>query len=226
MTILLFANGLIDRPDWVQPYLDGARAIIAADGGTRHLLALGRLPDVVIGDLDSLPDGAQARLDAHGTEVIRYPAAKDETDLELALLYAAGRFPEEPLLIFGGFGGRVDQTLANILLLAHPALDGRDIRFVEERETAWLVTGETRIQGAPGDTVSLIPLSGEARVAETSGLRWPLRDEALVFGPARGISNEMTAAEATVQLTAGKLLCIHGRKRPQTTDDRPLTADR
>lgn len=218
MSILIFANGIIDQPDWIRPFFVDARAVIAADGGTRHLLALDRLPDVVIGDLDSLPEGTRARLDAHGTTILRYPPDKDETDLELALLYAAGRFPDDPLLIFGGFGGRVDQTLANILLLAHPALGGRDIRFVEARETAWLVTGETRVIGAPGDTVSLLPLGGEARVAKTTGLRWPLRDEALVFGPARGISNEMTAAEATVSLASGKLLVIHGRKRPPGAD--------
>jgi thiamine pyrophosphokinase len=106
-------------------------------------------------------------------------------------------------------GGRLDQTLANILLLAHPALNGRCVRLVEERETAWLVDRETTIDGAPGDTVSLIPLDGTVHVAETVGLRWPLRDDHLDFGPARGVSNEMTADSASVRLSSGRLLCIH-----------------
>ncbi|WP_374688732.1 thiamine diphosphokinase [Promineifilum sp.] len=209
-SVLIFANGVLDDTTWIAPYLDRARAVIAADGGLRHLLALGRRPDVLIGDLDSLPPGVAAELAGWETEVIRYPAAKDATDLELALLLARQRFPDCELLILGGFGGRLDQTLANILLLAHPDLTGHPVRFVEARESAWLVTDETRIDGRPGDTVSLIPLGGPARVVETTGLRWPLRDETLAFGPARGISNELMGELAVVRLGAGMLLCVHG----------------
>lgn len=208
-TVLIFANGVLEETDWIEPYLDRATAIIAADGGLRYLLALGRPPDVLIGDLDSLPEGVEDTLSESGIEVIRHPAAKNETDLELALLLAKRRFPDATILIFGGIGGRLDQTLANILLLAHPDLLGHPICFVEPREMAWLITDEGEIRGRVGHTVSLIPLGGRARVAETSGLRWPLRDETLQFGPARGVSNVMTAERATVSLASGLLLCIH-----------------
>jgi thiamine pyrophosphokinase len=207
--VLVFANGVIEDTSWIAPHLGRAEAAIAADGGLRHLLALGRRPDVLIGDLDSLPNGVEDSLSEWESEVIRHPAAKDETDLELALLLAKRRFPDATILIFGGIGGRLDQTLANISLLAHPDLLGHPIRFVEPREMAWLITGECEIKGSPGDTVSLIPLGGPARVTETSGLRWPLRDETLQFGPTRGVSNVMTAARATVLLKSGMLLCIH-----------------
>jgi thiamine pyrophosphokinase len=209
-SVLIFANGALDDVAWIALYLDRARAVIAADGGLRHLLALGRRPDVLIGDLDSLPPGVEVELADWRTEVIQHPPAKDATDLELALLYAQQRFPNCELLIFGGFGGRLDQTLANVLLLAHPDLIGHPVRFVEARESAWLVTEETQIAGRPGDTVSLIPLGGPVHVAETSGLRWPLRDEVLAFGPARGISNELTGETGVVRLRGGMLLCIHG----------------
>jgi len=218
--VLIFANGVLDDTAWIAPYLDRARAIIAADGGLRHLLALGRHPDVLIGDLDSLPPGVEAELAGWETEVIRYPAAKDATDLELALLLARERFPDRELLVLGGFGGRLDQTLANILLLAHPDLIGHPARFVEARESAWLVTDETRIDGRPGDTVSLIPLGGPARVVETTGLRWPLRDETLAFGPARGISNELVGEVAVVRLGGGMLLCVHGAQGSRGAGER------
>jgi thiamine pyrophosphokinase len=209
--IAIFANGLIEDTAWINPYLDRATAVIAADGGIRYSLDLGRRPDVLIGDLDSLPDGVEAELRGWNIETIRHPAAKDETDLELALLFAKSRFPRAEILIFGGFGGRLDQTLANILLLAHPELLGHPIRFQERREAVWLVTGEGEVIGRRGDTVSLIPLAGPVRVAATTGLTWPLRNEMLEFGPARGISNEMTAERATIRLESGALLCIHGR---------------
>ncbi len=95
------------------------------------------------------------------------------------------------------------------MLLAHPRLLGQPVRFVEGRESAWLVRDWTVIDGRPGDAVSLIPLGGPARLKATTGLRWPLRDETLAFGPARGISNEMTADQATVESADGLLLCIH-----------------
>lgn len=210
--VLIFANGVIEDIAWVEPYLGRARAVIAADGGIRFPLALGRVPDTLIGDLDSLPDGVEENIADWQMEVIRYPPAKDETDLELALLLAARRFPDAELLILGGFGGRLDQTLANITLLAHPELLNRTVVFVDERETARLLIDQATIRGRAGDTISLIPLGGPVRVQETTGLRWPLRDETLAFGPARGISNEMTADRVTVRLAEGMLLCVHTRR--------------
>lgn len=209
--VLIFANGIIEDTIWINSYFDKAAAVIAADGGMRHILALGRRPHILVGDLDSLPEGVEDDLRSSAVETIRHPAAKDATDLELALLLAGQRFPQAEILIFGGIGGRLDQTLANILLLAHPDLIGKSIRFVERRETAWLVTGETEIIGRQGDTVSLIPLAGPVRVIATTGLAWPLREEKLDFGPARGISNEMSSDRATVTLESGLILCVHGQ---------------
>ena len=209
--ILLFANGVLDDTGWVGPYLARAAAVIAADGGLRHLLPLGHRPDALIGDLDSLPAGVVAE-EAAG-RVIRHPRDKDETDLELALLYAVAQYPGHEVLILGGFGGRLDHMLANILVLAHPRLLGQPIRFVDDRESAWLLAadppGETTIHGAPGDIVSLLPLGGPAHVLATTGLRWPLHNGTLLFGPARGVSNEMTAAVATVRLGTGVVVCVH-----------------
>ena len=72
-----------------------------------------------------------------------------------------------------------------------------------------LIQHESVIRGQPGDTVSLIPLAGDVHILATAGLAWPLRDEWLRFGPARGISNVMETAEARVTITSGSLLCIH-----------------
>lgn len=207
--ILVFANGIVEDARWVEPYLAKATAVIAADGGVRHLLALGHLPDVLIGDLDSLPEGVEEVMGAWETVIIRYPPDKNETDLELAMLYAAEKYPRHNILVAGGFGGRLDHTLANILLLAHPALLTRAVFFLDGVESVRLLVGEGTINGQPGDIVSLLPLGGAAHIEETSGLRWPLHDEILSLGPARGVSNEMTAAQATVRLRNGLLWCFH-----------------
>lgn len=207
--VLIFANGMIEELEWVRPLTTRAEATIAADGGIRHLLALGQTPGVLIGDLDSLPAGVADVMDQWPTKIMRHPASKDETDLELALLFAKARFPDVELIVLGGFGGRLDHTLANLMLLAHPELISYPVRFITNHESAWLVNDRTTIVGHIGDTVSLIPLGGAARVLETTGLRWALSEETLEFGPARGMSNELTAERATIRLESGLLLCIH-----------------
>jgi thiamine pyrophosphokinase len=211
LTILIFANGDVEDVDWIRPLLDRATAVIAADGGTRHLLRLRHLPDVVIGDLDSLPPDAQQILEAEGVAVHRYPHDKDETDLELALIYAVTNLNGE-IQIIGAFGGRLDQTIANMMLLAHPALAERHVELVTEFQRAWLIKDTAIIEGEAGDTISLVPLGGEVVVGKTSGLRWPLENERLTVGPARGLSNEMTDAEARIVVEQGTLLCIHTRQ--------------
>lgn len=211
MSVLVFANGDLDPFEWVEPHLEDATAIIAADGGARHLAALSHLPDVLIGDLDSLSEAIRATIREASTLILAHSADKDSTDLELALLYAVDTYTEE-VLVFGGFGGRLDQMLGNILLLMHPKLRGREIRFVTQYQRIWLIEGEGQIRGEKGDTVSLIPLGGDVRVARTEGLRWSLRDEVLAFGPARGVSNQMLREMASVHVQEGHLLCIHTRR--------------
>lgn len=209
--VLIFANGVVENTEWLRPYLDRAAAVIAADGGLRHAIALAHRPDVLIGDLDSLPPGTVP--DDVAARVVRHARGKDETDLELALFYALEHFPGSEILIAGGSGGRTDHMLANILTLAHPRLRGQAVRYINDSESAWLITpdSETTIDGAPGDIVSLLPVGGPAHVVATSGLRWPLRDEWLAFGAARGISNEMTTGVAMIQLDQGAVLCVHIR---------------
>ncbi|RLC97753.1 MAG: thiamine diphosphokinase, partial [Chloroflexi bacterium] len=181
--------------------------IIAADGGTRHALAAGVIPHVVIGDLDSLSPADLAQVEAACARVIRFSPRKDETDLELALLHAA-RAGVSEIVVLAALGGRLDQTIANVLLLSLPELDGLDVRIVEERQKVFLIHSAATITGRPGDTVSLIPLGGDAVGVTADGLEWPLCEETLRFGPARGVSNVLTAEQARVRVRRGMLLCV------------------
>ena len=207
MRAVIFANGRFPDPAAHRHLIRPDDLIVAADGGTAHARALGLAPHVIIGDLDSLEPGLRAELAEAGTQFLAHPPAKDETDLELALLYAVQQGAEE-ILILGALGGRIDQTVANLLLLAHPTLAWVRARVVEGNQTAFLIRGEALIEGAPGDTVSLIPLGGDARGVTAEGLRWPLHDDTLRFGPARGVSNVLLGRQARVRVREGTLLCV------------------
>ncbi|MCZ7541465.1 MAG: thiamine diphosphokinase [Anaerolineae bacterium] len=208
---LVFANGdLHDGPAVRRALREGAGAlVVAADGGARLALACALTPHLVVGDMDSLSEGELADLRARGAAIRRVAAEKDETDLELALL-AAVEHGAAWVRVLGAAGGRLDQMLANVLLLTLDALAGRDARLVAGRQTLWLIgPGDHALDGAPGDTISLIPLGGDARGVRTEGLRYPLRGETLRFGPARGVSNVIAAAGARVMLDEGTLVVVH-----------------
>ncbi len=206
---IVFANGELSEPDLIAGRINADDLLIAADGGARHCRALGRLPQHVIGDFDSLPAADQAALQTAGVRLEQHRAEKDETDLELALL-AARRAGAGLIAVVGALGGRLDMALANVLLLAHPALSGVRVELWHGAQTAWLIRppGET-VQGRAGDTFSLIPLDGAAHGVSLAGLRYPLADETLPAGPARGVSNTFTGPEARVSLRAGCLLAVH-----------------
>jgi thiamine pyrophosphokinase len=207
MRAVIFANGTFPDPTAHSQLLRDDDLVVAADGGAAHARAAGVTPHVVIGDLDSLEPGLQAQLEAAGSRFLRHPAAKDESDLELALLYAARQGVAE-ILVLGALGGRLDQTVANLLLMTHPALAGVTVRIVEGGQTAFLIRDRALIRGHPGDTVSLIPVGGDARGVTAEGLQWPLRDETLRFGPTRGISNVLLGRQARVHVREGILLCV------------------
>jgi thiamine pyrophosphokinase len=145
-------------------------------------------------------------------EVRVVPAEKDETDLELALFTALERGAKE-ITILGGLGGRLDHTLGNIYLLAAPQLAqaGAKVRLLAEQEEVFVLRGGHTLElpGQPGDILSLIPLTPEARGILTENLYYPLRHEPLFIGPTRGISNVFTAGTASVTFEEGLLLVIH-----------------
>jgi thiamine pyrophosphokinase len=205
---VIFANGDPPQAETARWHAQQANLLLAADGGACHAQALGLQPHIVIGDLDSLSEEHRNKLRAAGTRFIVHSTKKDETDLELALLYAV-EHAVGPIIILAALGGRLDQTIANVLLLTIPALEGRDVRLIEGHQTAFVIRSEATISGKPGDRVSLIPLRGAIRGVSTTGLAYPLDEGTLPFGHALGVSNEMTATQAHVQIRDGLLLCVH-----------------
>ena len=213
---VIFANGDLADPQAVRGMLQPDDYLIAADGGLRHMQALGLTPHLVIGDLDSLEDGQLAQLETEGVAVERHPRDKDETDLELAL-QAAARTGCKHIRVVAALGGRLDQTLANLFLLEMDGLEDIDVRLDDGREEILIIRAETTIDGKPGDTVSLLARDGCTNGVITQGLKYPLNRETLCPNRTRGVSNEMLAEQASVTVASGRLLCIHTRRSPRDT---------
>lgn len=211
MQVLLFANGELKRGAMLDRALNLQESphVICADGGALHARALGLTPHTIIGDMDSLTAAELAQFKAAGAEIIQHRQEKDETDLELALAQCSV-VGASSITILGALGGRFDQALANILLLTLPELSDMRIEIVAGDQSARLLRpGSHRLEGARGDTVSLIPLGAAAEGISTSALQYPLADESLRLGPARGISNVMLNDTARVDFRCGLLLLVH-----------------
>ena len=186
----------------------GSELRVAADGGARHFLEVGLLPHVAIGDFDSLPPEMLAQLQARGVQIETHSSHKDETDLELALLHAVAEGARQ-VVVLAALGGRPDQHLANLQLLSHPALTRVDVRMLHAGWEVFAIRGSGAVQGRPGQTVSLLPMTERVDGVSTEGLYYPLCDEPLRLGPARGVSNVLTGPRATITIRAGILLVMH-----------------
>jgi thiamine pyrophosphokinase len=204
--IIIFANGHLPDLEKARALLHDDDFIIAADGGTRHALALGLAPKIIIGDMDSLP--ANFEISKFDDDVILYPQDKNETDLELAIQHALTLNPEQ-IIVLAALGGRLDQTLANIALLSD--FRPSTLRFDDGVEEVLFCHEYIQVTGASGDIVSLIPWQEEITGVVTTGLKWRLQDENLYPQKTRGISNEMLGDTATIQIKSGLLLVVHRR---------------
>lgn len=192
-------------------WLDEADLVMAVDGGAAWLQSIGRRPDVLVGDLDSIEPAVVDQLERGGVEVERHPVEKDSSDCELALAHAVRRGADR-IVVLGAIGGeRLDHELANVLLLVAPTQPGGlDLRIVRGATCLRVVrSGSTlTIEARLGSLVSLLPLGGDAEGVTTSGLRYALHDEPLHMGSTRGLSNVVAAQPASVRLRQGTLLVI------------------
>lgn len=207
--IVIFANGILSEPDLLRARLRPADRIFCADGGTHHALALDLIPEAIIGDLDSLSSELVTGLKAKGVAIHDHPAYKDQTDLELAFEVAIAEQPEE-ILLLTALGGRLDQMLANILLLTRPEYAGTRLSMADGCQTVTLLRSHQAltIAGRPGDTLSLVPLTATVTQVTFSGVEWPLDQVTLSLGSTWSISNILKAPEASVQIGEGILLVV------------------
>ncbi len=207
MKTLVVASLAPCDPGFLADLAAGCDLIVAADGGGAACLAAGIVPDLIVGDLDSLATRDETRLRQAGTRFVTFPAEKDVTDLDLALDEAKAAGTTEVLLT-GVLGERLDHTLASLgALVRHAALRPA---VVETDMRAWVLSsgGRSSLNLVGLDAVvSLFALGAPATVT-CRGMRYALSAE--VLGPldSRGLSNVITADNAAVEVHDGVLVAL------------------
>lgn len=197
------------------PPPDAARAecagalVVAVDGGATLADLWDVRPDLVVGDMDSIPPALLARYEAAGVKVQRHPRAKDETDARLALDLALKAGADEVVLL-GATGRRLDHTVANLQLIRSAAQAGPLVRAVEAGAHLLAVTPERAFAATlgAGTVLSVLALTDRAEGVTLQGLVFPLRDATLVATEPLGVSNAAAGGAVRVSCRKGVLLVV------------------
>ncbi len=207
--VVLFVNGEIKDYAWHREQLLPDDEVIAVDGGGRQCLALGIVPALAIGDFDSLGADVAAYYRAHDVVMETFPTDKDDTDFALALRAALTRGAKE-ILVLGALGGpRLDMEIGNIFALI-PYYQEAAIVLLAETSSVRLIGAGDRLvlAGAPGDYLSLLPLTSPFITGKSRHLRYQLEGLVFTLGETRGTSNEFTDREAIVTVAEGMAILI------------------
>lgn len=173
--------------------------VVAADGGFRRLERLGRVPDVVVGDFDSVRPPV-------GVDVVVYPSDKNETDGELALERALSEGASEVTLV-GAMGGRHDMAVGHVALLRQARAKGAVGILTDGLQAAFLAPRSRFPVGPRGRSLSVVALTPRVRMA-SAGLRWPLDAATIRWDEMRGLSNRVVDDDAWIRVVSGEALCV------------------
>lgn len=204
---LIIGGGPVNIEQLKQELAQKPDMLIAADYGGFYCEQLGIIPQVLMGDFDSLSAPMVDKLMNAGAKVIRFPARKDETDMELALDLAMTEGSSR-IHILGGLGRRFDHTLSNIGLLLKALPQKNEVHLLDEVHDITAIDHRIVLSRRAGWAVSLIPLTVEVSGISTSGLLYPLDNASLYLEKSRGIHNQFTAETASIEVAEGILLVI------------------
>lgn len=211
MKALIVSGGNIEdtfAQNWIGQQKFGL--VLAADSGMDFFYRTHRLPDVIVGDMDSVSKEAidyfQSYPQIHWETL---NPVKDDTDTEFSIRYAIAHGAEE-IIILGATGTRLDHVLANISLLGIGIENGIPVKLVDSHNRIRMIDHSISIQKEEqfGKYVSLIPCSRSVTGVTLKGMKYPLTDYDLKSFSSLGISNEILEETAEISFQKGLLLLV------------------
>ncbi|AKI97190.1 thiamine diphosphokinase [Kosmotoga pacifica] len=179
--------------------------IVAVDSGAEYLRKIEVVPDLLIGDLDSVSPETLNWCVSNGVETIKFPHEKDETDTELALIELNNRGFNRVILLTAT-GGREDHFLATLMLLLKFSKEEMEVKILSERVEIGLVHGSKTFSAIPGETWSIFPFGSLVPGVTLKGFKYELENREMAFDQPFGISNTATANEVTIAAEKGKVI--------------------
>lgn len=217
---LIIANGSLKKPELIMDLLSNYYGFennyltICTDGAIKNCIKLKVIPEIVIGDMDSISKRDIEMLKSHQNNItfIKSQTRKDESDAQLAMEYAVNNKINN-ILIAGAIGKRIDHSLANIFNIASDKFKETDIKIIDENYEISILRHSGEIKGTAGNTISLFSLTPSTFFISTEGIDYELKNEELLFSPVRGLSNTFTKKTVKINIRDGILLIIKEIKR-------------
>jgi thiamine pyrophosphokinase len=176
--------------------------IICADGGLEKAENLELIPDIIIGDLDSVSEVVLKKYLDMDIALIKYPAEKDFTDMELAIEHAIEKGFSDIILI-GATGSRLDHTTANIMLMEKYYIKGIHIKIIDNNNYIQIITGNMEIINKKNYFVSIIPVTDLIKVESLQGFKYSLKNVEVKRGSTLCVSNQIITEKGSITLCKG-----------------------
>lgn len=199
-SVALIGNGAIHDYAFISSLIKAYDRLIAVDGGLAHCHKMKLVPNLIIGDLDSISPKLLSQYSHVPTET--FPKDKDETDMELALM-VANTPSVKKIGIFGALEKRTDHALANLHLMRRLP---EKIVIETERESLFSIQGKNQFKCYKGQTISLIPIGSSPIGVTTKGLKWELED-AILNKDFFSLSNICLGTHFEISIDQGDLIC-------------------
>jgi thiamine pyrophosphokinase len=205
MKALIISNGNITDISKLKEIGKESDFILCADGGTNHCLRAALIPNMIIGDLDSISQEALEIVCKNNVPIKKFPAKKDSTDTELSIDYLIDKKFKDITLV-GAMGSRMDHTIANILLLNKLNDKGIKGRIIDEKNTIYLVDKELILTRSNDYFISIIPITDSGIRITLKGFEYELCNERIEFASSYGVSNGIIGEKAYIIVHEGKCL--------------------
>lgn len=210
MKILIIASGSAVNYKTIKELFEEADYIICADGGATHLSKVNLIPDVIIGDLDSIEQEVLSLYGGKEVEFKTFPAKKDKTDFELSIDYALELGASE-LIITSATGTRLDHTIANIMLLYPLLMKGVKAKIIDNNNEIYMVNDSMQLKKEEYTYVSIIPLFDNVLGVTTKGFEYETEGIDFKLASTLGISNSLVAEEGSIKIDKGVCLVIKSK---------------
>ena len=212
---LLVANGWIENPVLLRELLINAYhfnnkfLIVSADGALKNCLCLKLVPDIVIGDMDSICENDKKILKTINPKAlfVKSPCEKNESDTQLALEYLV-KSNIKNIILIGALGKRMDHSLANLLNISSKKLKNIEIKIIDENYEISVLRQSAQINGIIVNTLSIFSVTPYTYFINTDGLKYELHEEKLLFCPVRGLSNIIEKETMQLDFKDGVLLLM------------------
>lgn len=210
MKVLIVGSGKIENYNNLKRECLSNDYIICADGGAVLVDKVDILPDMIIGDLDSINTNILNKFKTLDVEFKKYPEKKDYTDMELCLNHAISIGASE-ITIMGGTGSRLDHTLANIFLLYLLLEKNIKGKIIDDNNEVYIINDVIELKQDEKEYVSIIPISNIVYGISTNGFEYETNKLNLKFGSARGVSNKLKNYTGKIQIDNGLCLIIKSK---------------